>query len=61
MSSPERTLLAGVIAAVAAVMFFSSPASACHDPDGWCCVEGENGHPFCCKFQDDVLQGCIQR
>jgi hypothetical protein len=32
-----------------------TPAFACHEATGWCCIEGDNGHPYCCYFQNDQL------
>jgi hypothetical protein len=33
----------------------ATPAFACHEATGWCCVEGSKGHPFCCYFDNDKL------
>ncbi len=35
--------------------FGATPAFACHEATGWCCVGGEDGHPFCCYFEDDEI------
>lgn len=32
-----------------------TPAFACHENTGWCCVDHT-----CCYFKDNVNQGCIE-
>ncbi len=53
-----RSLLAGTVLAAVALAAAPSPAYACHEPTGLCCIpDGKGGH-FCCVFNDDQLVGC---
>lgn len=61
MSARQRTLVGTLILAGAALLMSSTPLSACHEPTGWCCVEMDNRHSYCCYFDDNVMTGCIQR
>lgn len=45
-----------MIAAVALAVA-PSPAFACHQPTGLCCVEDDDGY-FCCMFENNVITGC---
>lgn len=65
MSTGQRTLVGTLILAAAGLVMSSSPLSACYEATGWCCVEMDDGHSYCCWFEDDRLEdpveNCIQR
>jgi hypothetical protein len=50
-----RTLSLLALMSAGALGLGVSPAFACHEATGWCCVEGSGGHPYCCYFQNDQL------
>ncbi len=55
-----RSLLAGTALAAVALAAAPSPAYACHEPTGFCCIEksDNSGDLFCCAWSDDKLVGC---
>jgi hypothetical protein len=49
--------MGGMMVAAVGLAFTPSPAFACHQPTGLCCVETETGY-YCCMFENDVIVGC---
>jgi len=48
--------------ALAAAVWTTTPAYACHEPTGWCCVTDEHGHGACCYFINNqlILESCFE-
>jgi hypothetical protein len=57
MKRSIRSLMGGMMVAAVGLAFTPSPAFACHQPTGLCCVETETGY-YCCMFENDVIVGC---
>ncbi len=55
--SPKLLRILSLLAVMAAggLAFGATPAFACHQATGWCCVEGANGHPYCCYFDNNQV------
>ncbi len=60
MKRTTRQILAVAFFIGAGLVGFVRPAFACHEPTGWCCVPGENGHAFCCYFENNQIIGCAE-
>lgn len=58
--SSLRFLIAGLFVTGAGALVAATPAFACHEPTGMCCIDSGGycaaGHPFCCMFINNVLQ-----
>lgn len=50
-----RSLVAALVLAGAATVFVASPLLACHEPTGWCCIEGLG----CCYWENDEIVECF--
>lgn len=55
-----RTGALAVLLAAGALVGFTEPAFACHEPTGWCCQDGSDrdnsDDGFCCYFEDNQIQ-----
>lgn len=52
-----RSLFGGMLVAGAALAVAPSPAFACHQPTGLCCIETDTGY-FCCMFVNNEITEC---
>ena len=51
-----RFIMSFLVVSAAGALFAATPLWACHEPTGWCCSGmNKQGHPFCCKFIDNVM------
>jgi hypothetical protein len=58
MSDRALQVLSIVALVLAGTLFVGvSPAYACHEATGWCCVDTSGGDTWCCHFQDDQIDG----
>ncbi len=60
--SSLRVAVSGAMLALAAAVWTTTPAYACHEPTGWCCVTDEHGHGACCYFINNqlILESCFE-